>query len=82
MAAMPAYTDSLAFLPGGHAGAHLIDHAGHFMARDTGVVQPRPMTFLHKHVTMTDPTGLHSDPYAIGPGYRNFSFNHFKWSAR
>src|SRR2546426_5927549 len=80
--AMPSHTHPLAILPRRHARSDLVDHSGHLVARDARVLQPGPMSFLHKQVTMTHTTGLHLDAHLVRPWCRHLSFDHFEWRAR
>src|SRR5713226_7355340 len=79
MPTMPSHTDSLASPPRRHARSDLVDHSGHLVACDAWVLQPGPMSFLHKHVAMTDPTCLHRDAYLIGPRCWDLSCDYFEW---
>ena len=80
--AVPSHPHPLALLPRRHARSDRVDHPGHLVPRDARVLQPGPMSFLHKQVTMTDPTGLHSDADCIGPRSRDLSRDNFEWRAR
>src|SRR3989442_963411 len=80
--AMPAHTDPLALLPRCRARADLVNDAGHLVACDARVLQPRPMSLLHEHVTMTDPTGLHLEAHLVRPRRRHLSLDHLEWAAR
>jgi hypothetical protein len=68
---VPPDADTLALLPCNDAGTDRIDHARHFMARDAGIIESRPLPFLHKHVTMANPAGLDFHADRVGPGFRN-----------
>ena len=52
------------------------------MARDTRVVQPRPMTFLHKDVTVADAASLNLDADSIRPRFRHRKFHDSKRTTR
>ena len=82
MPAMPPHTDALAFLPHRHAGAHLVDHTGHLVTCDTRVLQPGPIAFLHKHIAMAHPTGLHFDANLVGRRCWDLSLDDFESPAR
>src|SRR5437870_9100574 len=80
--AMPSHTHPLALFPRRHAHSDLVDHSGHLVARDARVLQPGPMSFLHKQVTMTHTTGLHPEADLVGPRCRDLSFDHVERRAR
>jgi hypothetical protein len=79
MAAMPTDAHPLAFLPRRDAGTNLVDYSGHFVARDTRVLQAGPMALFHKHIAMTDPTRLHFDADLALPGHWDLSLDRFEW---
>src|SRR3989442_14429724 len=79
---MPSHTHPLALLPRCRARPDLVNDAGHFVACDTRVLQPWPMSLLHKHVTMTDPACLHSDAHLVLPRPQHLSLDHFEWADR
>jgi hypothetical protein len=82
MAAMPSHTHPLALLPRRDARANLVDHADNLMTRDAWILEPGPISFLHEHVTVTDPTGLDSDAHPVRPRVWNLSHDHFEWCSR
>jgi hypothetical protein len=79
MAAMPTHAHPLAFLPRRDTRANLVDYSGHLVARDTRVLQAGPITLFHKHVAMTNPTGLDSDADLVLPGRWDLSLDRFEW---
>src|SRR5687768_18528957 len=78
MPAMPPYSNALAFLPCRHARTDCVDHTCHFMAGNARIVQPRPMSFFHKQITMTDSAGLHLDANHVWPRLRDLPCDDFE----
>jgi hypothetical protein len=73
VAAVPAHTDALAFLPGGDTGANFVDDAGYFMAWDAGILDTGPGALDGEGVTVTDATGLDFDADLSGGGAGDFA---------
>jgi hypothetical protein len=82
MSSVPAYADPLAFLPGRHAQPNSIDHTGDLMARDARIVQPWPVPFLHKDVTVTDAASLYLDANGIRTRFWHLTIHSLKRAAR
>src|SRR5216684_2467932 len=63
LAAVPAYADALALLPLRHAGAYVVDDAGHFVSRHSRIDDARPGAVFREDIAVTDPARLHADPH-------------------
>lgn len=63
MASVPADTHTLPWFPRRDARPHFVDQSGNFVPGDTWKLKPRPVSFFHKHVTVTDAAGLNLYPH-------------------
>jgi hypothetical protein len=63
MPSVPAHADPLSLFPRLHVGADLVDDAGHLVARNTRVLNARPVAFLQEHVAVADAAGLDLDAH-------------------
>ena len=77
MAAMPAYTHALPFLPCGDVVADGIDASGDFMPWHAGILHPRPETVLDKYVAVANAARLDFHAYVPGAGLRDLALDHF-----
>jgi hypothetical protein len=75
LAAVPAYADALAFLPGGDAGADFVDDAGNFVTGNAGILDSGPETFDGEGVAVTDAAGLDFDADLSGGGAGDFALD-------
>ena len=82
MAAVPADTDALAFLPRGNAGADFVDDASDFVSGNAGVLNSGPGAFYRQHVTVADAAGLHLDADVPCTRLRNVALDDFEACAR
>jgi hypothetical protein len=76
---MPTDSNALAFPPFLHSRAEFVDHAGDFMPWDARVRNSWQKPFLGDHIAVTDPTGLHANPYLSRAGFRNFALHDFEF---
>lgn len=82
MSAVPSHADPLTLLPTRHSRSNGIDDTGDFMACDPGVLQPRPVPFLHKDITMTDAASLYLDANGMRPRFRHRTLHCLEQAAR
>jgi hypothetical protein len=80
IAAVPANSHPLAWLPVNHAGADPIDHSRYLMARDARILKPRKSSLFNEGIAVANATGkdLDTDRSDARLGYR--PFNDFKRS--
>ena len=71
LAAVPAHADVLTLLPVRHAGAHIVDHAGHFVSGHTREDDAGPRTILREDIAVTHPARQHADPHFARAGLGN-----------
>ena len=76
--AMPADSRTLALLPVCDAWTDRIDHAGHFVACDTGIDKTRPMALFDEGIAMTHAAGFHLNADRIGTRVRYCTLDHLK----
>jgi hypothetical protein len=82
VAAVPADTDALAFLPLGNASAQFIDNARHFMPWNTGILNSGQIAFFREHITVANTTGLHLDENLSRTGFGNLALHNLEITAR
>jgi hypothetical protein len=59
-----------------------IDLPYHFVTGYARILQPRPMTFLHQRIAVTNATSFDFHPNPAGFGLGNFAFYNFQRSSR
>src|SRR5205814_6811569 len=82
MSSMPAYASALAGLPLRHMRTNGVHLSGNFVSRNARVLQPRPESLLHQHITVTNPAGFHLDAHLSASGFGYWSLDQFEISAR
>src|SRR5208282_160513 len=76
--AVPANADALAFFPCGDAGAHFIDHAGHFVSGDARVRDAGEKAVLGDHIAVTHAACLDVNPHLSRARLGNFALHDFE----
>jgi hypothetical protein len=81
LAAVPADSNPMAFLPLRDTRPGLVDDAGHFVSGDARVRNAREKAFLGNHIAVTDSTGQDPDPHVSRAGLRNVALHDFEVSS-
>jgi hypothetical protein len=78
LAAVPADTDALPFLPLGNTTAQFIDDACDFMSWNAGILNAGPQAFFRERVTAANTAGLNLDAHVSCIRLRNLALDHLE----
>jgi hypothetical protein len=79
--AVPADADAVARLPGRHAVAGFVDHAGDFVSRHAGICHAREKALLRVRIAVADSTGQDTNPDVSRQGCWNLALDNLEVGA-
>src|SRR5215469_732979 len=82
MTAVPPNADSLVRFPQRDVRSDFVDATGDFVARNAGIFETRPMSFLNHSIAVTNPAGLNLDANLSTPRFRDRTIDQFEVPAR
>src|SRR5438034_4045725 len=82
LAAMPADSDSFAFLPVLHTRADTVDNAGHLVSGHARIRHSRKEAFLRNYIAVANSTRLNTNPHMTWTGLRDFTVHKLEIRSR